>query len=144
MSQQPLSQVSDEASSDECAGGKAQAVVEQYFETFNQGAFEQTADLFAPTGKLSPPFESAIVGPVDIARYLHKSGQQMVACPQSFDWQPLPGGHLQVAVKGRVQAIAFGVNVAWQFEVNAEGRLTQATIRLMASPNELLSLKRLR
>ena len=37
-------------------------VVQAYFDTLNQKAFEQTARLFTKEGALVPPFEGAVVG----------------------------------------------------------------------------------
>ena len=50
--------------------------------------------------------------------------------------------HTQMQVNGQVQTPYFGVNVAWYFTLNPEGEILYTRIKLLASPKELLSLKR--
>lgn len=139
-------------------------LVEQYFDYFNEQAFEQAAALFGQVGRLRPPFDPVLVGSEAIATYLSTKAQNMKAFPNQ--WQILspservsertfervsegaseaeeffdPTKSWQVEVKGQVQA-AFRVNIVWQFIVNAKGDIDYARIKLLASPNELLNLR---
>jgi len=119
----------------------ARAQVEQYFDSFNRGQFEQTASLFSPAGQLIPPFEGSIVGSENILHYLNKQANSMAATPQDWTVAPKDGGQWQVDVLGKVKALVFQVNVSWQFLVTATGEIERADIKLMASPKELLSLR---
>ncbi len=119
----------------------ARQLVERYFETFNQAAFEQTAALFAESGQLIPPFEGAIVGSESILSYLNKQACDMHAQPQEWNVHSKDADQWQVEVIGKVKAMVFQVNVNWQFEIAPTGELESATIRLIASPKELLSLR---
>jgi hypothetical protein len=117
------------------------STIEQYFDSFNRTAFEQTAALFGESGQLKPPFDSPLVGTKAITQYLNQKAQNMTALPKQWQVQRLENNRWQVDVIGKVQAIAFTVNMAWQFIVNAEGSIDQAHIKLLASPHELLSLR---
>jgi Nuclear transport factor 2 (NTF2) domain len=117
------------------------STIEQYFDSFNRKAFEQAAVLFGESGQLKPPFDSPLVGVEAIAQYLDQKAQNMTALPKQWQIQRLENNRWQVDVTGQVQAIAFTVNMAWQFIVNAEGAIDQAHIKLLASPHELLSLR---
>jgi hypothetical protein len=117
------------------------STIEQYFDSFNRKAFEQAAALFGESGQLKPPFDSPLVGAEAIAQYLTQKAQNMTASPKQWQIQRLENNRWQMDVTGQVQAIAFTVNMAWQFIVNAEGSIDQAHIKLLASPHELLSLR---
>ena len=45
-------------------------LTEQYFQTFNENQFDQTAALFTSKGQLIPPFDSPVVGEQAILAYL--------------------------------------------------------------------------
>ena len=113
----------------------------RYFETLNAGEFEATAALFAGDGVLYAPFESGIVGPKAIATYLQQEAQGMKLHPRQGLTQTLDEGSLQVQVAGRVQTSWCGVNVSWLFILN-QHQIAAVTIKLLASPQELLSLQR--
>lgn len=115
--------------------------IEQYFDSFNQKAFEQAAALFGESGQLKPPFDSPLVGADVIAHYLNQKAQTMTALPKQWQVQRLENNRWQVEVRGQVQAIAFTLNTAWQFVVSTEGSIDQARIKLLASPHELLGLR---
>ncbi len=55
--------------------------IQRYFDTLNDRAFEQTADLFALDGQLVPPFEKPIQGRSAIAHYLATEAREMTFIP---------------------------------------------------------------
>lgn len=125
----------------------AQRLIEQYFETFNQQAFDQTAALFAAQGSLTPPFEGAIVGRGKVQAYLAKKAVNMHAQPEEWNF-PADGDTVndgpplyRVAVQGRVKAIVFQVSVLWEFEIAPTCEIAIARVKLIATPKELLSLR---
>ena len=114
----------------------------RYFETFNAGDFEATSQQFAIAGVLHPPFESVIEGRAAIADYLKVEAKGITAQPQqTVTTQALEGG-LEIEVRGRVQTKRFGVNVAWLFKLNSQQEIVALTVKLIASPQELLNLRR--
>ncbi|MBD1885803.1 nuclear transport factor 2 family protein [Microcoleus vaginatus] len=113
----------------------------QYFETLNAGDFEATANLFADDGVLHAPFEEPIIGSISIATYLKKEARGMQLEPQQGVSQILEDGKVEVQVSGRVQTPAFGVNVGWLFLLNSDQKLLSVTVKLLASPQELLNLR---
>ncbi len=122
--------------------GIEEPTILRYFETLNAGEFEQTAALFAAAGAMHPPFEAAVIGPDAIAAYLQAEAQGMQLFPREGIAEPLDDGQLKVQVGGKVQTPWFSVNVAWLFLLNAEREIASATIKLLASPQELLNLRR--
>lgn len=122
--------------------GITEPVVLHYFETMNAGDYQATASLFAQTGIMHPPFEEPIEGPDAIATYLDAEAQGMQLLPREGIVEPLEDNQTQFQVTGKVQTSVFGVNVSWTFILNAEQEMVYAKIKLLASPQELLSLRR--
>jgi Nuclear transport factor 2 (NTF2) domain len=122
--------------------GIAEPAILDYFQTLNAGEFEQTAALFADAGTMYPPFEAPVVGRDAIATYLQTEAQGMQLYPRQGIVQQLEDGQFQVQVAGKVQTPLFGVNVSWLFLLNPAREITAATIKLLASPQELLHLRR--
>lgn len=122
--------------------GLEQPNILHYFVSMNAGEFHKTAALFAAEGAMYPPFEAAVIGPDAIAAYLQAEAQGMQLFPREAIASELEDGLLQVQVSGRVQTPWFGVNVSWIFLLDSAGKITSATIKLLASPQELLSLRR--
>lgn len=114
----------------------------RYFETFNAGDFEATSQLFAVDGALHPPFESVIEGRDAIAEYLKAEGKGITAQPQQKVSKQVLEGCTEMEVTGRVQTPWFGVNVAWLFTLNFQQEITFLKVKLIASPQELLKLRR--
>ncbi len=112
-----------------------------YFETLNAGDFEATANLFAEDGVLRAPFEEPIIGKSSIATYLKTEARGMQLEPQQGISQILEDGQIEVQVSGRVQTSAFGVNVGWLFVLNSHQKILSVTVKLLASPQELLNLR---
>ncbi len=130
-------------------------ITEEYFRSFNQNQFEQTAALFSEEGELVPPFESPIVGKQAILAYLEKEAGNITAFPERWDVKndggdtskELSGDRPQIIVTGKVNAVVFKVNVAWFFIMatsdgtSKPSQIERVRIKLLASPAELLGLK---
>ena len=121
--------------------GITKPTVLRYFETLNAGDFEATANLFAEDGVLHAPFEEPIIGRISIATYLKTEARGMQLEPQQGVSEILEDGKVEVQVSGRVQTSAFGINVAWLFLLNSDQKLLSVTVKLLASPQELLNLR---
>jgi hypothetical protein len=121
--------------------GITKPTVLRYFETLNAGDFEATANLFAEDGVLHAPFEEPIIGSSSIATYLKTEARGMQLEPQQGVSQILEDGNVEVQVSGRVQTSAFGINVAWLFLLNSDQKILSVTVKLLASPQELLNLR---
>ncbi|MBD0267994.1 nuclear transport factor 2 family protein [Pseudanabaena sp. FACHB-2040] len=119
---------------------QVEPVVQTYFTAFNQGDFAATAALFAAEGELRAPFEEPISGREAIEAYLQEEASNMQASPQEMASVEL-GELRQVIVKGTVRAIIFNVNVRWTFLLNNEDEIVQAEVKLLASLQELMSLR---
>lgn len=120
--------------------GITEAAIIDYFITFNQAAFTQTASLFAETGELLAPFENSIVGRDKIAAYLYKEAKVMSVLPKQGVCEANADSK-EYKITGKVKTSLFSVNVAWYFTLNADSQITVARIKLLASPQELLGLK---
>ncbi|MEG4533637.1 nuclear transport factor 2 family protein [Microcoleus sp. D2_18a_D3] len=121
--------------------GITNPTVLRYFETLNAGDFDATANLFADEGVLHAPFEEPIIGSSSIATYLKKEARGMKLEPQQGVSQILEYGNVEVQVSGRVQTSAFGVNVGWLLLLNSDQKILSVTVKLLASPQELLNLR---
>jgi hypothetical protein len=122
--------------------GITETNVLRYFESLNAGEFEATAALFAIDGVMRPPFESDIVGTDAIAAYLKQEGQNIKAYPKTGIAEALENATIQVQVTGKAQTSWCSVNVLWLFILNQQGQISYTKIKLLASPQELLSLRR--
>lgn len=118
------------------------SVVSRYFETLNAEMFEQTSELFAIDGILQPPFEQPIVGRDAIAQYLNEEAKGITAYPKQGTVRPLDNGCTEFQIAGKVQTSLFSVNVSWQFVLSPDNELFLAKIKLIASPQELLGLRK--
>jgi len=121
--------------------GITQSVILRYFETMNAGDYDATAALFTDNGVMQPPFEEPIQGPEAIAIYLKDEAIDMKLSPKTGTVEPQDTGETQIQVKGRVQTSLFRVNVGWIFLLNPEQQISFVRIKLLASPQELLSLR---
>ena len=138
------STVSDQASQQGAIAieGIVEPTILQYFELFNAAEFEAVSQLFDSEGVMHAPFEQPIVGPEAIAAYLHQEATGMTLLPRQGVIEPTEDDATQVQVAGKVQTPWFGVNVSWLFILNAQQKIVSATIKLLASPQELLNLRR--
>lgn len=121
--------------------GITESNILRYFETLNAGEFEATATLFAEDGVMHPPFESDIVGPDAIATYLKQEAQNVKALPRQGIADNLENEQIQVQVTGKAQTSWCGVNVLWLFILNQQRQILYTRIKLLASPQELLSMR---
>ncbi|MEJ1933177.1 nuclear transport factor 2 family protein [Nostoc sp. NIES-2111] len=126
----------------EAITGITETAILQYFATLNAGEFAATAALFADDGVMYPPFESAMVGPDAIATYLQQEAQGIKADPREGLEEVLEDGQVQIQVSGKAQTSWCGVNVLWQFILNQQKQITYTKIKLLASPKELMALRR--
>ena len=122
--------------------GITEPTILRYFETLNAGDFEAGAALFAADGVMYPPFESGITGSAAIVNYLQQEAQGMNLEPREGIINPGENDCLQVQVAGKVQTSLFGVNVSWLFVLNQQREILTTKIKLLASPQELLNMRR--
>lgn len=121
--------------------GITNPAVLRYFETLNAGDFAATANLFADDGVLHAPFEEPIIGKSSIATYLKTEARGMQIQPQQSVSKILEDGQVEVQVSGRVETSVFGINVGWRFVFNSHQQILSVTVKLLASPQELLNLR---
>ncbi|WP_026732596.1 nuclear transport factor 2 family protein [Fischerella sp. PCC 9605] len=122
--------------------GIAEPTILRYFQTLNAGEFDDTASLFADDGIMHPPFESGIVGKDAIASYLKQEAPDIKAYPRQGVSENLEEGTVQFQVTGKAQTSWCGVNVLWQFILNQQQQILYVKIKLLASPQELLNMRR--
>lgn len=118
------------------------ATISQYFESLNAGDFPSTVALFATDGVMYAPFESGIVGAGAIASYLQQEALGLKAEPHQGIIESQEDNLVQIRVNGKVQMPLFGVNVSWLFILNSQQEIVSVTVKLLASPQELLNLRR--
>ncbi|MBP5975090.1 nuclear transport factor 2 family protein [Brasilonema sp. CT11] len=122
--------------------GITEPTVLHYFQSLNAGKFEETAALFAEDGVMHPPFESGIVGRDAITRYLQQEAQNVKAYPREGVVETLEEEQIQYQVTGKAQTSWCSVNVLWIFILNKQKEIHYTRIKLLASPKELLNLRR--
>ncbi|MEL6159664.1 MAG: ketosteroid isomerase family protein [Cyanobacteria bacterium J06627_32] len=123
--------------------------LQQYFDTLNAQAFDQTAQLFLPEGQLVPPFENAIVGRAAIAAYLADQALDMTLVPRQLERiepttpaEASEDNYQRLTVMGKVKTPIFKVNVAWHFVLDAAGSIKTVNVKLLAKLTQLLTIKR--
>jgi len=122
--------------------GISHPTILRYFETLNAGEFEATSQLFAIEGEMKPPFEASIVGRDAIADYLKREAPGLITIPQAGMAEETDQNCTEFQITGKVQMPMFGVNVTWYFTVDQTDQLTFTRIKLNASPQELVNLRR--
>jgi hypothetical protein len=117
-----------------------------YMNNLNANDFDALIELFAPDGALQPPFRRPIVGKEGILRFFREECQNLKLMPERGVAEPAEDGFTQVKVTGKVQTPWFGagvgMNIAWRFLLNPQGKIFFVAIDLLASPKELLNLAR--
>ena len=121
--------------------GITESTIVRYFDALNTENYQACADLFATNGMMYPPFEEGIVGREAIVSFLQQEAKGMKLEPERGVSQFLENGDLEVQVVGKVQTPLFGVNVSWLFLLNSQQEIAATKIKLLASPQELLSLR---
>ena len=117
-----------------------------YMDLLNANDFDQLIKLFLPDGALQPPFQRPIVGTEAVLRFFREDCQNLKLLPESGISEPSDGGFTQIKVTGKVQTPWFGagvgMNVAWRFLLDPDGKIYFVAIDLLASPAELLKFAR--
>lgn len=117
-----------------------------YINNMNANDFDAVINLFAPEGALQPPFQKPIVGRDNVLRYLREECQNLKLMPERGVSEPADDGFVQIKVTGKVQTPWFGaevgMNMAWRFLLDPQGKIFFVAIDLLASPKELLNLIR--
>lgn len=122
--------------------GITEPTILDYFQTLNAGDFQATAQLFAVDGVMHPPFESGIAGRDGILNYLNQEAINIKAYPRQGIIEAIEAGKSQIQVSGKAETAWCGVNVTWLFILNEQKQITYTKIKLLASPQELLNLRR--
>lgn len=122
------------------------ATVLKYMDNMNANDFDVLIELFAPDGALQPPFQRPIVGKEAVMRFFREECQNLRLLPERGVTEPAEDGYTQIKVTGKVQTpwfgAAVGMNMAWRFLLNPQGKIFFVAIDLLASPKELLNLMR--
>ncbi|MEO0534716.1 MAG: orange carotenoid-binding protein [Cyanobacteria bacterium P01_A01_bin.123] len=120
--------------------------VQSYMDNLNANDFDALVKLFAPDGALQPPFRKPIIGQEAVLRFLREECQNLKLIPERGVSEPADDGYTQIKVTGKCQTPWFGasvgMNIAWRFLLNPEGKIFFVAIDLLASPKELLNLVR--
>jgi len=126
--------------------GVSNTTVLSYMNNLNANDFGTLIQLFAADGALQPPFQKPIVGRDAVFRFFNEECQNLKLIPERGVSEPAEDGYTQVKVTGKVQTpwfgAAVGMNMAWRFLINPEGKIFFVAIDLLASPKELLNLVR--
>jgi len=122
------------------------STVLNYMNNLNANDFDELIKLFVEDGALQPPFQRPIVGKDAILRFFREECQNLNLLPERGVAEPADDGYTQVKVTGKVQTpwfgAAVGMNMAWRFLLNPQGKIFFVAIDLLASPKELLNLVR--
>lgn len=117
-----------------------------YMNNLNANDFNALIELFTPDGGLQPPFRRPIVGKDAILRFFQEECQNLKLIPEQGISEPVEDGYTQIKVTGKCQTPWFGagvgMNIAWRFLLNPEGKIFFVAIDLLASAKELLNLAR--
>jgi hypothetical protein len=126
--------------------GVLNPTVNSYMDLLNANDFDKLIELFLPDGALQPPFQKPIVATQAILRFFKEDCQNLKLLPERGYAEPTEEGFTQIKVTGKVQTPWFGagigMNVAWRFLLNPEGKIYFVAIDLLASPAELLKFAR--
>jgi hypothetical protein len=126
--------------------GVTEPAVLGYIEAMNADNFDAAIALFTPDGALQPPFQKPIVGQKAIAKYMREEAQGLNMMPKQGICEVQPDGSKQLKITGVVQTPWFGVtvgmNISWRFLINPEGKIFFVAIDMLASPQELMNLRR--
>jgi hypothetical protein len=126
--------------------GVTNSTVLAYINNMNANDFDGVISLFTPDGAMQPPFQKPIVGRDNVLRYLREECQNLKLMPERGVSEPAADGYNQIKVTGKVQTPWFGgnvgMNMAWRFLLDPQGKIFFVAIDLLASPKELLNLVR--
>jgi hypothetical protein len=117
-----------------------------YINNMNANDFEAAVELFASEGALQPPFQKPIVGRQAILAYMREECQGLKMMPEQGVAEAPDQGYTPVKVTGKVQTPWFGasvgMNIAWRFLLDPQGKIFFVAVDLLASPKELINLVR--
>jgi Orange carotenoid protein, N-terminal/Nuclear transport factor 2 (NTF2) domain len=117
-----------------------------YMNNMNANDFDAVVELFTADGALQAPFQKPIVGKDNVLRFFREDCQNLKLLPERGVTEPAEDGYTQIKVTGKVQTPWFGagvgMNMAWRFLLNSDGKIFFVAIDLLASPKELLNLAR--
>lgn len=117
-----------------------------YMEYMNAFDFTPAVSLFAENGALQPPFQKPIVGKQAILTYMREECVGLKLLPERGVSESIEDGYTQIKVTGKVETPWFGasagMNIAWRFLLDPQGKIVFVAIDLLASPKELLNLIR--
>ncbi len=117
-----------------------------YMNNLNANDFEALIELFTPDGALQPPFRRPIVGQEGVLAFFREECQNLKLIPERGVAEPTDDGFTQIKVTGKCQTPWFGgnvgMNIAWRFLLDPQGKIFFVAIDLLASPKELLNLVR--
>lgn len=126
--------------------GVTNPTVLSYMNNLNANDFDALIQLFTPDGALQPPFQKPIVGKDAVLKFFREDCQNLKLLPERGVTEPAEDGFTQIKVTGKVQTPWFGANVgmnmAWRFLLDPQGKIFFLAIDLLASPKELLNLAR--
>jgi hypothetical protein len=126
--------------------GVTNPTVLNYMNYLNANDFNALIELFDPEGALQPPFKRPIIGKSAILRFFQEECQNLRLLPEQGVSEPADEGYTQIKVTGKCQTPWFGANVgmniAWRFLLDPQGKIYFVAIDLLASPKELLNLAR--
>lgn len=126
--------------------GVTEPTVLNYIQAMNVDDIETAVALFAAQGALQPPFQKPLVGREAIAAYLRDEGQGLNMKPKQGVSENVEDGFTQHKITGTVETPWFGgnvgMNIAWRFLLDPQGKIFFVAIDLLASPKELLNLTR--
>lgn len=126
--------------------GITNPTVLSYMNNLNANDFDALIQLFTPDGALQPPFQKPIVGKDAVLKFFREDCQNLKLLPERGVTEPAEDGFTQIKVTGKVQTPWFGANVgmnmAWRFLLDPQGKIFFLAIDLLASPKELLNLAR--
>jgi Orange carotenoid protein, N-terminal/Nuclear transport factor 2 (NTF2) domain len=118
--------------------------VYSYIENMNAFDFEAAVGLFTEKGALQPPFQRPIVGQEAILAYMREECPGLKMMPERGVAEPAENDYTQIKVTGKVQTPWFGasvgMNIAWRFLLDPQGKIFFVAIDLLASPKELMNL----
>lgn len=116
-----------------------------YINNMNANDFDAVINLFTDDGAMQPPFQKPIVGRNNVLQYLREDCQNLKLMPERGIAEPTEDGYTQIKVTGKVQTPWFGnvgMNMAWRFLLDPQGKIFFVAIDLLASPKELLNFVR--
>jgi hypothetical protein len=115
-----------------------------YMENMNAFDFPAAVALFAEDGALQPPFEKPIVGHENILAYMREECYGLKLIPEQGISEAAEREFTQIKVTGKVHTPWFGdsvgINLAWRFLLNPQGKIFLVAIDVLASPKELMNL----